>query len=425
MLDLRVFEGRSVLLLVGPESPFFYRFAKDIKKYARKVYKINLSGGCWIYYPIGAVNYRDRPEKFGSFLKNFVKEKTIDTVIMFNDNKLVHRIAKQSLKGIVNFFVVEKGYIRPGFITIEREGVNGNSPILSISREDLEKIDPKPVEIFEIKDSEIKIAFYSAVFYIAFLLLRPLFPSSSLVYKHINRLAIGRILSFFGGFYYKFADRYHVNYIKEQLFNRYYFVPLQVHNDVQVRIFSPYNDVADFIREVLTSFAKHAPKDTYIVLKHHPIDIGYRNYSTLIRNLSEELRIKNRVIYIKSGDVFALIKGCIGCVVINSTVGMSALLNLKPVKVMGTAVYDKEGLTYQGFLDNFWKDAQNYRVDARLVEKFKFLVIERALINGSLYHKINSENNAGVFYEFYYYSSSDSGGRRKPNYRLLFTGNAK
>lgn len=408
MLDLKVFEGKNVLLLVGPESPFFYRFAKDIRKHAQKVYKINLSGGCFVYYPFGAVNYRGRPEEFGSFLKKFVEEKKIDIVVMFNDGKLAHRIAKRSLRGIVSFFVVEKGYIRPGFITIEREGVNGNSPILNISREDLENVVPKPVKIFDIKDNELKIAFYSAIFYIAFLLLRPLFPSSSLVYKHINRLAIGRILSFFGGFYYKLADRYSINYIKKRLFGKYYFIPLQVHNDIQIRFYSPYNDVADFIKETLTSFAKHAPKDTYIVIKHHPIDIGYRNYSRLIRNLSEELKISNRVLYIKSGDVLDLIKGCIGCVVINSTVGMSALLHLKPVKVMGTAIYDKEGLTYQGHLDDFWKDARNYTADAQLIEKFKFLVIERALVNGSLYHKINHENNAGVFYEFYCHSSFNS-----------------
>lgn len=425
MLDLRVFKDRRVLLLVGPESPFFYRLAKDIKKYAKEVYKINLSGGCFIYYPFKAVNYRGRPKKFRNFLKSFVMEKGIDTVIMFNDMKLVHRLAKSSLRNMVDFFVIENGYIRPGFISFEKNGVNGNSPIIGVSKEEIENINIKPVRPFIVRESELRIAIYSAIFYIAFLLLRPLFPSSSLVYKHINKLAIGRVISFLGGLYFRLKDSRATEHIKERLSKKYYLVPLQVYNDTQIRFFSPYKDIAEFIEQVLTSFAKHAPKDAFLVFKHHPRDIGYRNYTKLIKNLSESLNLRDRVIYIRSGEILELIEECIGCVVINSTAGMSALLRLKPVKVMGTAIYDKEGLTYQGSLDNFWKDAQTYVVDSHLMEKFKFLVMERALINGSLYQKINRQNNTGVFYKFYDSPGSDSGGKGEPDYGLLLTRAAK
>ena len=39
---------------------------------------------------------------------------------------------------------------------------------------------------------------------------------------------------------------------------------------------------------------------------------------------------------------------------INSTVGMHAINRLRPIKVLGLAMFDIPGLTHQGSLDSFW-----------------------------------------------------------------------
>jgi capsular polysaccharide export protein len=50
---------------------------------------------------------------------------------------------------------------------------------------------------------------------------------------------------------------------------RYYLAILQVYNDSQIRNHSPYADVRDYINDVIFSFARKAPKDDVLVIKHH------------------------------------------------------------------------------------------------------------------------------------------------------------
>ncbi|MEM1687558.1 MAG: hypothetical protein QXR31_05710 [Zestosphaera sp.] len=375
-------------MIVGPESPYFYRLSKILKNYANKVYKINLSGGCFIFYPRGAINYRGKPSDFGVFLKEFVWRNRIDAVVMFNDKKLAHIIAKKYLGDSVEYFVFEKGYIRPHFISFEKAGVNGNSPLVSLDVNALKNVTPEKIEYTPICGETPYLLFYSLVYFSAFVLLKPLFPSSELVYRNILKIAIGRLFSVLKGLYFKKKEKGLIKNIVENLKNKYYFVPLQVYNDSQIRYYSPHKDVSEFIIQVIASFSINAPKDTYLVIKHHPIDLGYRNYTKLIKEMCEKYNVENRVFYIKSGDIDLLLKNSIGCITINSTVGMNALLHLKPTKVMGISVYNKPGLTYQGTLDDFWYGAFHFTVDVDLLRKFVFYIVKNSLINDSIYKKV-------------------------------------
>lgn len=383
-----IFKGKNVLMLIGPETPYFYRLSKILKNYANKVYKINLSGGCFVFYPKGAINYRGNPSEFGYFLKEFVCKNRIDTVIMFNDKKLAHIIAKKYLEDSVEYFVIEKGYIRPHFINFEKGGVNGNSPLVSLDVNTLKNVVPEKIEYTPIRGETPYLLLYSLVYFLAFVLLRPFFPSSELVYRNILKIAIGRLLSVLRGLYFGKKEKGLIKSIAESLKNKYYFVPLQVFNDSQIRYYSPYKDVSEFIMQVIESFSKNAPKDTYLVIKHHPIDLGYRDYTKLIQELCERYNIQDRVFYVKSGDIDLLLESSIGCITINSTVGMSALLHLKPTKVMGISIYNKHGLTYQGTLDDFWYDAFDFAVDRDLLRKFVFYMVKNSLINDSIYKKV-------------------------------------
>lgn len=67
----------------------------------------------------------------------------------------------------------------------------------------------------------------------------------------------------------------------------YFFVPLQVHLDSQLG-HSPYATVNQFIREVVTTFAQRAPRDHALLLKLHPMDRPYSDYSTDIEALRLE-----------------------------------------------------------------------------------------------------------------------------------------
>ena len=185
------------------------------------------------------------------------------------------------------------------------------------------------------------------------------------------------------------------------LSKKFYLVPLQVHNDSQVSAHSNFDSVEDFIRKVIASFANDAARDHFLVLKHHPMDRAYRDYGKLILQLSAENGLGERVIYVHDLHLPSLLKHALGTVVINSTVGFSALFHSTPVKVCGRAVYDLEGLTFQGSLEEFWKNGQTTVVDRVVFQWFKNYLIETTQLNGSFYGRLpESRCSSGMIWDY-------------------------
>lgn len=165
----------------------------------------------------------------------------------------------------------------------------------------------------------------------------------------------------------------------------FYLVPLQVHQDAQVVVHSPFDSVEAFISEVLLSFAHHAPPDTMLVFKHHPLDHAYRDYEELIHRLAKHLQVRERVKYLHVGRLPPFVKRCRGLITINSTTGLFAVQNGRPVKVLGKAVYDLPGLTFQGSTNDFWSNPGT--VDRDLCERFRGWLLRNAQVSGSFYRR--------------------------------------
>lgn len=182
---------------------------------------------------------------------------------------------------------------------------------------------------------------------------------------------------------YYIPDHMKQQRIRQHWQGRYYIVALQVHNDSQVRVHSDYGDVSEFIRETMTSFAAHAKTDQYLVVKHHPMDRGYRNYGPLIQSIGAQLGVADRVLYVCDVHLPSLIRGSLGLIAINSTTGLQALFHGKPVKVMGRAIYDLPRLTSQCALDQFW--CQPESVDREYYLRFRELLLTQSQLNGSFY----------------------------------------
>ncbi len=404
---LDFYKGKNVLLLQGPKGPLFWRLKKDLEKAGANVYKINFSGGDWIFYPFQCINYRGKNEDFGKFLDKFLQEKKIDIVLLFSDSRPIHREAFKTLKEKdIIIGVMEEGYVRPNYITIEPEGVNGYSLLI---KEDFKIDNLNFPEIDEENIIPTKSPFWYevlwSIIYIGFSnILKPFFP----YYKHHKSLYFPNIFfkegipflkSGLKKYYFKFSERKIKERIYSELRNKYYLVPLQVHKDTQIVFHSPFDDIKDFIELVIKSFSKNAPEDTYLVFKHHPRDRGYRNYKKFIQELSEKTGVKDRVLYIHDAHLPTLLDNSIGVVVINSSVGMQSLVHWKPTIALGKAIYNQKGITYPGKLDDFWKDAKTFRMDTESFKKLRNFVIFYSQINGSLYRKVNPETNTGFVWE--------------------------
>jgi capsular polysaccharide export protein len=163
----------------------------------------------------------------------------------------------------------------------------------------------------------------------------------------------------------------------------YNLVALQMRGDYQVRAASRYGDLRDFAAEVLHSFAANAPPDRKLVFKLHPLESAYHAWTPHIRRLARRLGIARRVSVIRGGDLHALLKGSLGVVLVNSTVGLHALRLGTPTCALGDAIYRLPGLCHQQGLDTFWSAPDP--VNPALYDAFE-RALSRLQVKGSFFN---------------------------------------
>ncbi|MFN5244338.1 MAG: capsular biosynthesis protein, partial [Novosphingobium sp.] len=121
---------REFLFLQGPPGPFFRELGAALAEHGCGVHRINLSGGDRYDWPESATNYRGRMRNWPMFLDRYLRAHGITDLVLFGDCRPMHQAALRmaQLRG-VHIHVYEEGYIRPDWMTLERDGVNGHSPM--------------------------------------------------------------------------------------------------------------------------------------------------------------------------------------------------------------------------------------------------------------------------------------------------------
>jgi len=137
---------------------------------------------------------------------------------------------------------------------------------------------------------------------------------------------------------------------------RFFVYPLQLQTDFQLRAHSPFHQQQDAIRLILRSFAENADPDAHLVLKTHPLDHGLVNWRSYVERVAASCGLSSRVHLIDGGSLDRVTAPSQGMVTVNSTAALSALQAGKPVKALGAAVHDIDGLSDQGDLDRFWRE---------------------------------------------------------------------
>lgn len=384
---LTYFRGKRVLLLQGPFGPFFRRFARDLTNVGAVVNKVNFHGGDWVFYPTNAINYRGKLKDWPAFFEQLLIRLHVDIVILFGDCRAIHRCVRDiSQEWGVEVGVFEEGYVRPDYITFERYGVNAHSrvprnPDYYYALPRIHNEQPMTVG-----DSLWYAVFFSILYYTAGILLWPFFP----YFRNHRPMSLVEGFRWLGSDfkkkYYAWREKGIQQRLETSLSGKFYLFPLQVHNDAQVRVHSKFRSMEQFMRFIMESFATHAPKETHLVIKHHPLDRAYNDYTKFIEANAARLGICDRVLYIHDQHLPTLLKNARGVVSLNSTVGMSALHHGAPLKVCGKAIYDIEGLTYRGPLDKFWTEGQP--CDEELYKRFRSFLILHTQLNGNFYKRL-------------------------------------
>jgi capsular polysaccharide export protein len=386
---------QSFLLLQGPASPFFKELGLELNNMGHLVWKVNFCGGDKIT-SIGGVpqfDYCSTFHDFPNWLSNLFKEYNFTHIILFGDTRPFHKMAITIAKQFhCKIYVYEEGYLRPDWITFEQSGVNGNSNVI-ISNEATNwllnyklKLTQHP-HALDTALSTTKRFFQDLIYRLATMAYFVKYPHYK-TYRPKN--AFIEYLGWCKRIPLKILKKpYENKIIKSISLNKtnYYFFPLQLNSDAQIHTHSSFGTIENALNFVLHSFFKSAPKDSLLVIKNHPFDTGLINYKKIIIAFCKVHKTNaKKIIYLENGHLPTLLKNAQGTVVVNSTVGMSALVHHCPTIALGKAIYNMPGLTNQCSLDHFWNNLEKPNME--LYIKLENFLIETNQINGNFYTKL-------------------------------------
>lgn len=352
---------RSFLFLQGPHSPFFVRLAGALEAQGHAVARINLCVGDTLFWRrSGALNYRGRRADWPRFVAGIMDRSGITDLVLLGEQRAHHKVAIAAARerGIA-VTVTDFGYLRPDWITLEKNGMSAESlfprdpDAIRRLAADLQQPDLTPIY----RDSFWTMARWDILYNLSTSLLWFLFPyyrRHLLTHPIGNYVGTGVRLALA-----PFRRRRAESLIAEARSRQtpYFVFPLQMPSDFSIRAYSPYEDLQTAIREVITSFAFSAPADARLLVKVHPLDPGLVDWRRFVDKTASKAAVAARVAYLDGGSLEALLQNARGVVTVNSTVGLWALRAGRPVITLGDAIYDVDGLTFQGALDAFWTES--------------------------------------------------------------------
>jgi capsular polysaccharide export protein len=368
---------RVFLFLQGPPGPLFRLLGEEMSRQGIEVHRINLSGGDKLDWPEGATDFRGRFSEWPVFFDKFLTENRITDVLLFGDCRPYHLAAH----GVATH-VLEEGYLRPHWMTLEPEGVNARSTLPRDKHwflNEARRLPPEPpsppiTSSFRRRARDSYWHYHHVI-------------TGRFAYPHYRSHRSNSILKEGFGWLWKFWREKNAirkaEKVLESLDGRELFVlPLQLSGDFQIRSHSPFPDMQSAASYAIESFAANAPRHLHLLLKAHPLDSSFFNWDRFVRRHARRLSLEGRLHFVDGGDLDIMVRKARGLVCVNSTSATLALANGTPVCTMGEAIYDLPGLTHPGHLDTFW--ANPVAPEPGVYAAFRRVLVDRCLIRGGL-----------------------------------------
>ena len=378
---------RSFLFLQGPISSCFDRLGRALIARGHRVHRINLHFGDQLFWRLPATHFRGRFADWRGFVGSMLDEHQITDLVLHGDRRPYHIVAAEEARARgIAVIVTDLGYVRPDWITLEYDGMTTYSRFPR---------DPAAIRALAAKFPEPElgprfhtpfwlIATLDVAYNLALVFGRPLYP-------HYRYHSIVHPFVEYAGWLWSRAKRWLTTQAtvaeKDRLQampGSYFLVPLQLSTDFQIRAHSPYRHEREAVREIIASFAASGSPHK-LVFVVHPLDNGLIGWSRLIARLARQCGVAEQVRALPGGTPAELLRNTAGVVTINSTVGVTALQNGVPVKVLGNAVFDVAGLTCQAPLDAFWRDPPP--PDSALMADFLRALIGTTQVKGGYYER--------------------------------------
>jgi capsular polysaccharide export protein len=382
--------GRVFLFLQGPHGPFVRRLAGRLAGMGAGVRRVAFNAADAAEWAgAGPLDCYTGREPYGGWLGRYLDRHGVTDIVLYGDSRPEHAmaIAMAWPRGIV-CHCLEEGYLRPHWVTYERWGNNGRSPLLAIPTGRMAPAGAVP-PLTAPPDGWGAYGphLWHSLRYHARLLL-----SSRRFGRQPSRrgMSLGREAAQYLGRLASLPLRRALHRQRMRRLRRrgrpWHLVLLQLSFDASMQSYSPYRRSAAFVRDCLAAFAAGAAPDDLLVFKSHPFEDGRERLGSLIAREARRLGLAGRVVYLDGGNGLAeALEGACSVVTVNSTAAQQALCRGLPVAALGSAVYARPGLTSQQPLRAFF--AAPEPPDRAAYARFRQFLLATSQIEGSFYSR--------------------------------------
>ncbi len=381
---------KSFLFLQGPHGPFFRLLGHCLRGAGYNVRRINFNGGdLFDWSGPETLSFKEKADEWPDFLAEFIRKNTPTDLVSFGDCRPLLESGIQTARNAgMRCHVFEEGYIRPDWITLEANGVNGKSNFPKDPSWILEEADGlhEDSSFRTAGDTMRGMVYHVITYYLAKFAANPFFPNFR-SHRPYSEWEETRCWAVKLARKKRWRARGDMEFQKEFLGSgkRFFLFCLQLGSDSQIHHHSPFGSMKKAINEVIISFANGVAEESVLLVKNHPLDPGIGDLEHFTLELAKELGIGGRVFFTEGGDLPVYIRAAAGVILVNSTAGMFSLHQGRPTITLGKAIYAVPGLVNSNGLDNFWSDP--IPPDRKLYNAFRRVLIHRTQINGSFYTK--------------------------------------
>lgn len=381
---------RHFLFLQGPHGPYFARLGEMLRAAGCAVSRVGFNAGdraFWFGKP-GYIPFCGELETWPDTFRSILDARNITDIVLYGDVRPIHATAVAIAKDRgITVHVFEEGYMRPYWVTYERNGTNGHSRLMDLSIDDMQtmlarsdlEVPTPPAHWGDMRQH----VFYGALYHWFVMFLNrqyknvarhrelPVTTEALLYSKRLvlmpwialtRSLATRRIRR--GGF-------------------PYHLVLMQLEHDSSFQAHSPFSDMAEFVDIVVAGFASGAPRHHHLVFKAHPLENDRSPIRRLIRSAAQQHDVVARVHYVRGGKLARLLDQARTAVTVNSTAGQQVLWRGIPLKVFGDAVYAKPEFVSEQPLSAFFESPD--RPDSKAYKDFRRFLLETSQIPGGFY----------------------------------------